>query len=50
MPILDTMMEIESIIKAVKQGVITRDDGTSLIIDVLQGVAQHPMTPQGDNS
>ena len=50
MAILDTMMEIESIITAVKQGVITRDDGTSLIIDVLQGVAPHPMTEEGINS
>ena len=40
---LDTMMEIESIIKAVKQKVITRDEGTSLIIDVLQDKALHPM-------
>ena len=40
---LDTIMEIESIIKAVKQKIITRDEGSSLIIDVLLDKAPHPM-------
>jgi len=50
MSVLDTMMEIESIITAVKQGVMTRDEATSLIVDVLQGIPPHPMTEEGINS
>ena len=50
MPILDTMMEIESIVKAVESKLISCTQANGLIRDVLMQVPPHPMTPQGDNS
>ena len=48
--ILDTMMEIESIVKAVETKQISRSTANGLISNVLAGIPPHPMTEEGMNS
>ena len=47
---LDTIMEIESIVKAVESKIISRAVANKMIRNVLANVPAHPMTPEGDNS
>ena len=47
---LDTIMKIESIVKAVEQKLISRSQANGLIKNVLANLPVHPMTPEGDNS
>jgi len=47
---LDTIMEIESIVKAVESKLISRTQANGLIRDVLAGVQPHPSTEEGINS
>ena len=50
MAILDTIMEIESIVKAVENKQISRSTANGLIRNVLLEVPPHPMTEEGMNS
>ena len=47
---LDTIMEIESIIKAVESKLISRTQANGLIRNVLLQVPPHPSTEEGINS
>ena len=46
---LDTIMEIESIVKAVESKLISRSQANGLIRNVLADLPVHPMTPEGEN-
>jgi len=47
---LDTIMEIESIVKAVESKLISRSTANGLIRNVLAGIPPHPATEEGINS